>query len=415
MRRLQYSRLTPLLLIGLLAACQSQGPVPGGVKVGKPYVINGKTYYPSYDSSYDKTGDASWYGPGFHGNSTANGERFDQNDLTAAHPTLPMPSLIRVTNLENNKSAIIRVNDRGPFKRNRIIDLSKKSAETLGIKSIGRVRVQFLKEETEQYIASVKNGAPISMAEFNARAATPKPSQIVEATEATTHAGQIVSDAAPVMTVSTGDLGGSQAPAPAITETTPAPQPVAAREIPSPRDLGPQRLITAAVAEEMPAAGSSAIEVKDVKEEVKKEEKIEVEAGDYVPPVVPYSGVTVLPNETIVEAPVTEEPVTAPVTITPKKTAAMPPEKKQEPRSVVGGYAIQVGSFASEENARRIAAKLSDKLSESYRPSVTETEKDGKTLWRVWISGFPDKSTASTALSTVHTSGAPDARITASR
>ena len=102
-------------------------PVPKGggrYKVGNPYQIAGKWYYPKEDYEYVETGIASWYGPGFHGKRTANGEIYDQNALTAAHRTLPMPSAVRVTNLENGRSLTLRVNDRGPFARGRIIDVT---------------------------------------------------------------------------------------------------------------------------------------------------------------------------------------------------------------------------------------------------------------------------------------------------
>ena len=103
----------------------------GRVFVGQPYKVNGKWFYPKAEIGYSKVGRASWYGPGFHGRKTANGEVFDMNHLTAAHPTMPLPSYARVTNLKNGASVIVRVNDRGPFAHNRLIDLSKKAAETL--------------------------------------------------------------------------------------------------------------------------------------------------------------------------------------------------------------------------------------------------------------------------------------------
>ena len=120
--------------------------VSGDYKIGQPYKEFGKWYYPHHDPDYDETGIASWYGPGFHGRSTANGEIYDQNALTAAHPTLPMPVLVRVTNLENGRSQILRVNDRGPFVDGRIIDVSRHAAEILGFRRQGlaRVRVQYL-------------------------------------------------------------------------------------------------------------------------------------------------------------------------------------------------------------------------------------------------------------------------------
>ena len=93
----------------------------GNYKVGKPYKIMGKWYYPKEDYSYSEIGTASWYGKDFHAKYTANGEIYDMNTLTAAHRTLPLPSIVRVTNLENGRSLVLRVNDRGPFAKNRII------------------------------------------------------------------------------------------------------------------------------------------------------------------------------------------------------------------------------------------------------------------------------------------------------
>ena len=125
-------------------------PLPPGArdyyKLGSPYQIQGEWYYPSYDPRYDRTGIASWYGPKFHGRPTANGERFDMNEVSAAHPTLPLPSRVRVTNLENGRQLVVRVNDRGPFIDGRLIDLSRRGAQLLGFhrKGLARVRVEYL-------------------------------------------------------------------------------------------------------------------------------------------------------------------------------------------------------------------------------------------------------------------------------
>lgn len=150
-------RIASLALLLSITACGGQDMPPyQGVKIGKPYQIYGRWYKPKYEPNYDETGVASWYGPGFHGKKTATGEIYDQHGLTAAHPTLPLPSIVRVTNLENGKSALIRVNDRGPFAKNRIIDLSKASADKLGVIGNGtaRVRVQFMDQQTQQYVAA---------------------------------------------------------------------------------------------------------------------------------------------------------------------------------------------------------------------------------------------------------------------
>ncbi|MEZ5828805.1 MAG: septal ring lytic transglycosylase RlpA family protein [Hyphomicrobiales bacterium] len=124
-------------------------PVPKGggrYLVGEPYDIAGTTYYPNEDPNYDRTGQASWYGELFHGRYTANGEIYDMDRLSAAHPTLPLPVYAQVTNLNNGRTIIVRVNDRGPFRKDRIIDLSRRSAEALGFRSRGTatVRVKYL-------------------------------------------------------------------------------------------------------------------------------------------------------------------------------------------------------------------------------------------------------------------------------
>lgn len=110
-------------------------------RVGPPYEANGRWYVPTPEPGYSQTGVASWYGPQFHGQRTASGEVFDQDALTAAHPTLPIPSLVQVTNLENGREVILRVNDRGPFVGERLIDLSRGAAEVLGFEQAGHARV----------------------------------------------------------------------------------------------------------------------------------------------------------------------------------------------------------------------------------------------------------------------------------
>ena len=118
-------------------------PKGGGVyRVGKPYMIAGREYVPQEDVNYNATGMASWYGDDFHGRYTANGEIFDMQSLTAAHPTLPLPSYVRVTNLTNHKSVVVRVNDRGPYVGNRLIDVSVRTAKLLGFYGQGLTRVK---------------------------------------------------------------------------------------------------------------------------------------------------------------------------------------------------------------------------------------------------------------------------------
>ena len=129
-------------------------------KIGNKYEVKGKFYFPKKDMLYSKTGIASWYGPKFHGKLTANGEIYNQNELTAAHKTLPLPSAVKVTNLKNSKSLNLRINDRGPFVNDRIIDLSSKAADLLGLKKqgTGLVKVTILQEQTKALEKLAKKG-----------------------------------------------------------------------------------------------------------------------------------------------------------------------------------------------------------------------------------------------------------------
>jgi len=151
-------------LFSFFAKKAAEEPAPatattgGNYKIGKPYQVAGVWYYPREDYDYDETGIASWYGPGFHAKLTANGEIYDQNDVTAAHKTLPLPSLVRVTNLENGRSLVVRINDRGPFVNGRIIDLSRRSGQLLGIdgKGTAKVRVQVMADESRLLAGKLK-------------------------------------------------------------------------------------------------------------------------------------------------------------------------------------------------------------------------------------------------------------------
>ncbi len=146
-------------------------PVPKGggtYRVGKPYTVAGRVYVPEEDVNYREEGLASWYGDDFHGRLTANGEVFDMASLSAAHPTLPMPCYARVTNLSNGKSLIVRVNDRGPYHGNRLMDVSSRAAELLEFKGNGvaRVRVEYVGRaplegsDDRQLVATLRTGTP---------------------------------------------------------------------------------------------------------------------------------------------------------------------------------------------------------------------------------------------------------------
>ena len=144
----------------IAVAAKPVAKTQGTYKVGKAYEVNGTWYYPAVDYDYVRTGIASWYGPAFHGKRTANGETFDMNALTAAHKTLQLPSRVRVVNLRNGRAISVRVNDRGPFVRGRIIDLSRRAAQLLGFERQGTtpVRIEILAAESRRLALLAQQG-----------------------------------------------------------------------------------------------------------------------------------------------------------------------------------------------------------------------------------------------------------------
>ena len=154
---------------------QQKSSATGGYKIGDPYKIDGVYYYPVVDYDYSETGVASWYGPKFDGRPTANGEVFDMNELSAAHRTLPMPSMVRVVNLDNGRSLALRVNDRGPFARGRIIDVSRRAEQLLGFRYRGtaRVRVEIMADQSRR-LAALAQAGEIAVGERVAPAPVPK-------------------------------------------------------------------------------------------------------------------------------------------------------------------------------------------------------------------------------------------------
>lgn len=148
---------TTLAIHGAKTLSQAQDPTAAELEAAearirratmRPYHINGRWYYPKDDPDYDETGIASWYGEPFHGRPTATGETYDQNEISAAHKTLPLPSVVSVTNLENGRMLRVRVNDRGPFVDGRIIDLSRRAAQLLGFEQKGTARVRVAVADT---------------------------------------------------------------------------------------------------------------------------------------------------------------------------------------------------------------------------------------------------------------------------
>ncbi len=156
--------LLPALIVAACASPPTSRPTSdsSGTQVGKPYRVNGVRYVPKAQPGYDATGIASWYGGKFHGRRTASGQRYDMNAMTAAHRTLPFGTKVRVTNLRNDRTVVLTINDRGPFARGRIIDVSRRAAERLGFRSRGttRVRVRIVGGEPKLKSAAIRSAAP---------------------------------------------------------------------------------------------------------------------------------------------------------------------------------------------------------------------------------------------------------------
>ncbi|MGB0694069.1 MAG: septal ring lytic transglycosylase RlpA family protein [Rhodospirillaceae bacterium] len=325
-------------------------PGKGTYKVGKPYEINGKWYHPKEDNRYEEVGEASWYGPNFHGKRTANGDIYDQWAMTAAHPTLPMPSQVTVTNLSNGRTVSLTINDRGPFASNRIIDVSRAAARALGFEKQGttRVRVTIDAQESARLKAAALGRSSSSVAQRNTRPASA--SQSAAARPASQSAPQ--SQAQPVQVAQMEDMAQSRS------------QYYAAR--PTQTDATQQP----AVAGQGGSAGSQ-------------------------------------PSQTAATTPQTQTAtVQTASTYTPPPTA-IPVAAGGAAAASVSGALIQVGSFANEANALRMV----DDLSSFGAVQVTQVALGDHLFHRVRIGPYADGQVADQALRRLQESGYPQARL----
>ncbi len=417
--------LTIALVLTSCTAPQKMTTAPG-VKVGKPYSVAGQTYYPAADRSYDETGVASWYGPGFHGNKTASGEKFDQAEFTAAHRTLPMPSIVRVTNTENGSSIIVRVNDRGPFSSGRIIDLSKASAQALGINGTAKVRVQYLADETEKYWAKKhlkqddiqfakndKSGNPRAMA------AKPSPQQIAEIKteesasvevadeqQAESSQSQQATAAAPILYVETAELKQETEIKPENLKIRPLPskfQVISDAEAAesSPEDASQQETVAESLSNKkvvLPNARGSRADT--VKKTITSESDTTTQT--IIRPKLTRPG-NLSATKTPTAADVFESAESSDVITvkTPKASASAKADGGSKK------WYIQAGSFSSEANAQAMASRLNPL-------GTTDTSivnSHGKQWHRVRLGPFIDNQAAQMALQKAKSEGATGAWI----
>jgi rare lipoprotein A len=341
-------------------AAKSQGIY----KVGDPYQINGFWYYPAEDYGYSETGIASFYGGesqgvNFHGRNTANGEVYDMNALTAAHQTLPMPSLVRVTNLENGRSVVLRVNDRGPFARGRIIDVSRRSAQLLGFEGQGtaRVRVDMLAEESRTLKMALLRGS------------APAETQIAAAPRAA-----VVSDALPPPPGARASTGSIAAALPPPSVTLPPAETVA------------------------PAASRGRGKI------------TQQPAARPAPPVVAQPAQAASAPAPAARA---RQPAPGPTQAQVAETAALPvPQQATATAVVTQGPAqqtslfIQAGAFANYDNAHRMSVRLS----RYGHAKVTPVSAGAQQLYRVRLGPINSVQEADSLLAEL-TPVAPEARI----
>ena len=342
-------------LLPILAACgKNTQESYNGVKIGKPYAVNGDWYAPKYQPYYDETGLASWYGPGFHGKKTSYGEDFDTNSLTAAHPTLPLPSFVEVTNLSNNKKVIVRINDRGPFAKNRIIDLSKAAAEKIDMLRTGtaNVRVRYLKDDTERYIAS-KGGSldGLSVAENAAGM------------------GGATAQAAPVFSVASTSLPSSK-PGSAFVKEAMADEDTASAS---------------------PSSGMTSKELPPL------------------PSATPGTGDTAARVASLSDSPGVQEAAALMPTQLPASMpiGRYPNDNPKDARARNGAIYVQVGAFSVEENAKKTA----NQLAIYGNAAVVPIELPGRKLYRVRLGPMDNRQVAQQSLEKVSEAGFKDAKI----
>ena len=385
-----------------LAACASSEtasvpPNAGTYKVGAPYEIGDNWYYPKAQTDYDETGMASWYGPTFYGHRTANGEIFDASAMTAAHRTLPMPVNVRVTNLDNGRSAVLRVNDRGPYANGRIIDVSEHAAEVLGFKNAGTAHVRV------QYLARADGDAPPddSSMEVVSNDRGPAPPASGDGGSAVDDAAEAARTAA----LNAGSVGGAAVAAtPAMVRPMPS-MAVAAVPMPDPSADGDD-----------PAANDGAVE------------EGSGPAAD-VPPPSPVTVATLEPNPVQQTSPQSFTALPTRGDLTPviggDPNAPAPPPLVAQNDSATGQVPataapypaappsartriyVQAGAFSSRNNADHLIGLLGA-IGSFF---VSPVERAGAELYRVRMGPFDDIGDATAALAGVTGLGNTGAKI----
>lgn len=355
-------------------------PVPrgGGVyRVGQAYTVRGRTYQPREDPTLDEVGVASWYGEDFHGRRTSNGEVYDMHGFSAAHRTLPMPSYVRVTNLTNGRSVVVRVNDRGPFAHDRIIDVSKRTAQVLDFKGTVRVRVTYVGraplDGNDDWLVTTAQQSGRPMPPTQVAQIAPVPAWDVHRPQQPSAVQLALGDTLAPLPVERPreqpvQLASLAPPVPVAA----APQPLAA-----PRQDSFQQTVTAALASSPPASPT-----------------------DPQPPRQPAPIVAS-------GAPMALAAVAAPPPQTPAGTPIAVPQGPPTPLAPGGLINLHVGSFRDAAQAFRIR----DALAKHGTAVVDPVNVSGITFYQVRVGPFRDQRLAEEALRDAQAQGAISPRL----
>jgi len=366
---------------GQLAQAPSRGP--SAYKTGEPYQVGGIWYVPHEQPDYDVTGTASWYGDAFNQKATADGEVFDMNVFSAAHTTLPLPSLVEVTNLENGKKLTVRVNDRGPFVGGRIIDLSYAAAQELGYadKGLAKVRVRYV------------GPAPLAGPDAGVRYADATPTR---------------PSVRPDTVKRVADDSHMAPPAWGFHK------PMATR-LPATAASAAVQVATAAAPGAISAAPTAAALAKapvDDDDVILTSYKAPAPVAMSTLSSVPAAARTVSPAATVARTPKGAAPLTGAELGPPRGERIALPVFPQDgaataAQTVAQGFRIQAGAFSSADNARRAATQLAA----AGQATVEPFQKDGTTLYRVFVPGADDEVAAYAIRDKVAAAGFADARV----
>ena len=397
---------------------------PPVYKIGKPYQLEGVWYYPKVDYSYDESGIASWYGPDFNGKPTASGEIYDQNGLTAAHRTLPMPTIIQVTNLENGRSIKLRVNDRGPFAHGRIIDVSQRAAQLLGFIEQGtaRVRVQVIADESQALAAALSGGTMVPEGEPQPTVPTAAPTvPVTEANLSTLSAKLPAPTGSPSTVASSAVVAGAASPA-AVPPATTTPT-ITAKPAPSPTT-------TAVAAPTATTTTHGTVAPPGTPSIVLDKTGTTVTAPAPAPSSTTIAAATPAPAMTMTTiepvpttassapAPTTSLPATSATTVAPVSGSTVAPATQPtagyEPSGKVtqlpvkpSSIFIQAGAFTKRQNAETLTAEL-QRLGHA---TMTPVKVGGQQFYRVRLGPLSSVTEADRLLNELVRNGHPEARI----